>query len=494
MGVPSIAAAPVGCIGTGPGPSNPHSSAPSETGACVPTAERDGDGVDSDCDGTDGTAEAAADLANVAVTGSARMFLGEVVACTENPTGDFDAAAAMGSTYVRSSDYVYGPGRVIVLPPGPLGQVSLDDPRVYVAEGSGKGVRKGEADPFGTVITFADVDGDPVEELLADIPSYDTDRGSWGGVRVFRPRVGGLDTLNESEQPVVACPDDLLGWPRAVGDLDGDGRTELAVARTHPDTPELFVLDGAAPSLASPLANLASPEPGSFQGGVFVRDLDGDGVDDLSYAEPLWQGRGRVRIALGPLVGTLVLGPSEILGIRNGPGPGATALAVLGVADLNHDGSSDLVVGAPERDTSGERAGRLSVFFGPFGPRIRTVDDADLILDGEGPDANFGFAAAVGDQDGDGFLDLIVGAPSYPNSGPPRPGLVYVFRGPLAPGHHSAATADRVFGGAEAYDRFGRALAACDLDGDGRSELVVGAPGTSGAPSEVGRGYVLPGG
>ncbi|WP_406309839.1 hypothetical protein [Streptomyces sp. NBC_00623] len=94
------------------------------------------------------------------------------------------------------------------------------------------------------------------------------------------------------------------------------------------------------------------------------------------------------------------------------------------------------------------------------------------------------FAAAAkyaDDFNGDGYRDLVVGAPDATVSGKAEAGAVVVLYGSAAgPGKAkklliSQATAG-VVGAAEAYDRFGESVASADLDADGYADLLVGSP------------------
>ena len=102
------------------------------------------------------------------------------------------------------------------------------------------------------------------------------------------------------------------------------------------------------------------------------------------------------------------------------------------------------------------------------------------------PDDRFGATSAAGDFNGDGYDDLAVGAPGD-EADAAAAGAVYLFRGTydgLTPWRRLTST-DR-----EAGDDFGAALVAGDLDGDGRAELVVGAPGARPAAGEPRAGAV----
>ncbi|MFI7464679.1 FG-GAP and VCBS repeat-containing protein [Nonomuraea sp. NPDC049646] len=134
--------------------------------------------------------------------------------------------------------------------------------------------------------------------------------------------------------------------------------------------------------------------------------------------------------------------------------------------DFDGDGRADIAVAAPYDDS---RAGSVTVMYGSG----RTVK---LTQPGAEPGDAFGSALAVGDFDGDGCADLAVGV-SEEFAGKRVPGadgngVVQIFDGSpagLVPGEELAPAR-------RGSDRFGAALAAGDLDGDGRDELAVGSP------------------
>lgn len=143
----------------------------------------------------------------------------------------------------------------------------------------------------------------------------------------------------------------------------------------------------------------------------------------------------------------------------------------VAASDLDGDGRQDLLVGAP-RDGDGALYG----FRGPLPPGTLTPDDADWTVRGQLPIHTLGQAVTVGDLDGDGEPDLIVGAPGNPYFGPEQ-GVVLVFRGPVRPGSYGPDDADLVVvHRAEGpTDGFGWPVLAGDLDADGADDLVIGA-------------------
>ena len=151
----------------------------------------------------------------------------------------------------------------------------------------------------------------------------------------------------------------------------------------------------------------------------------------------------------------------------------------LAVADLDADGTADLVLG------SASNRGQVSVVFGPAsGMRDLGMGGADLrILGPRGGYAEFGNALASGDGDGDGLDDLLVGASGS------APTAAYLFHGPVTASGDVAdadATLLGLFGSGA-----GKVVAmGSDLDGDSLADLLIGAPNAS---SNDGTVYVASG-
>ena len=180
-------------------------------------------------------------------------------------------------------------------------------------------------------------------------------------------------------------------------------------------------------------------------------DFDGDGYADLAIAQAASAG-ARVHVHGGSATG-LASDPTTTL-----LGPGGAGVAVAAAGDVDADGYADLVVGWPDdRAVSVHRGG-------PAG-----LDPTGVPL--EAPDAAARFGASVasaGDFDGDGHADIAVGAPGANEEDPGRAFLFY--GGPGLGGAPDVELTDPIAG-------FGVSVAgACDVGGDGLSDVVVGAP------------------
>jgi len=163
--------------------------------------------------------------------------------------------------------------------------------------------------------------------------------------------------------------------------------------------------------------------------------------------------------------------------------------SVAGVGDVNGDGYADVIVGAPYE---GGIDGRAYVFFG--GPTLVSegAGSADVILTGEVL-AGAGLGASVagaGDLNRDGYPDLIVGASYYST----YQGRAYVFYGGPTLVSKNASSANVILTGQGGFDYFGTSARGIgDVNGDAYPDIVAGAPGYS-FGNGTGRAYVFYGG
>ena len=220
---------------------------------------------------------------------------------------------------------------------------------------------------------------------------------------------------------------------------------------------------------------LSQGDPGFNAAG----DLNGDGIDDL-IAGSIFGGRqpplGAAYVVFGPLSAGSAATINTVASAKF-VGEGATDFAgrsVVGLGDINNDGSDDIGIAALNEDAGGSNAGAVYIVNGPVGSGTFNLATADAKLIGEAASDVFADVAYVGDVDNDGNDDILVGAQGNDANGSDA-GAAYLFLGPVS-GTIDASVADAKYSGDAVGDAAGSALSgAGDFNGDGRDDLIIGA-------------------
>jgi len=331
---------------------------------------------------------------------------------------------------------------------------------------------------FGAAVAGAgDVDGDGLADLLVGSPSFDGNNNNEGLAELFSGDV----TLGNPQQ--VTLFDGLNDQARLgkvvsrVGDLDGDGFDDIAlgapnqpgaqsqqgavyVVKGRADVAELVIEDG---DVLAPANQLNAFFGVAIAGG----DLDGDGKNELvigaSGMSGSVVGEGVVYVYYGNgTTNSVVLEGDEKLGGLFGD--------ELAVVDLDRDGYAEVLVGAPASDFAGS-PGRVYVFAGSAAGVVTTPAYVlePLTTNGSG----FGSAiSAEGDLNGDGFVDVVIGAPT--SGAVAEEGMILVYYGSAA---GLSMVPEQIDPTDAANAHFGAAVAIVgDVNDDGFDDLAVGAP------------------
>ena len=260
-----------------------------------------------------------------------------------------------------------------------------------------------------------------------------------------------------------------------VADYDGDGVRDIFVG-DHRNGAAAFqagaasIFSGAGGGL--PLWQTNGPPNSEAHFGVAATelgDVNADGFPDIAVGAPEAHGTtivdaGTVTIVSGRFIATQT--GAQFLSVLEGPARDDRFGQSLGrMDDLDGDGIDELVVGAPGTDVGGSSAhGMVYVFSGATNQLL--ISYTGVLLD---PGAALGAAVCgIGDVTGDGVADLAAGSPGDNDNGVGA-GAVYVLSGA------DGSVVHKIFG-TSTGDAVGAIVAAADLNLDGIDEILVGIP------------------
>ncbi len=388
-----------------------------------------------------------------------------------------------------------------------------------------------------TGLATGDFNGDGIPDVVLAAAQADgpqNDRPDAGEVYIFfgpfTPGEARDAALGEQDVTIFGATEgDQLGRAAVAADINGDELDDLVLgapfadgpAGQRPDAGETHVLLGARswPATidlaADPAATVAFGADEKDMAGLSLAtaDVNGDGVHDLLIGAFQADGPGNTRPDAGE--GHLILGspswpPMIDLadGVQDVTFLGTEAedwlTETVAAGDLNGDGMDDLVLAstfASGPENQRPKAGEVYII--SDGELPATYDLAlrqgEMTILGSDEGDQIGHSAAIGDFDGDGVGDTLLGAVSAdgPGNGRDLAGEAYLVLSSAEPlttvDTLEGAEALRIYG-ADAVDRLGRSVAAGNLNGDGMSDLLLAATGGDGsgdATEDAGEIYVI---
>ena len=405
---------------------------------------------------------------DVLMTGeSAGSNFGISVSTAGDANGDGYADVVVGANQYSSNT-----GRAYVY----FGGTGMDNAADVILTGETAG------DHFGRSVSSAgDVNGDGYADVIVGADAYDSYTGK---VYVFFGGAG-MDNIPDMTLTGEAFNGEFGASVSPMGDLDGDGLDEFIAGafNFNSSTGRAYIYKNSM--LGSDIPSVAfSGKQVLERFGYSVAcagDVNGDGYRDIIVGAPPsgYYDSGSVYIFFGgPNMDTTADIVLE--------GAGAFGFSVAGAGDVNGDGYSDVIVGAPG-SYYGADSGKVYIYFGGTVMGVK----ADVILTDTAYSTGFGYSVAgAGDLNGDGFSDVIVGIPGN-SAGGYSAGAAYVYFG----GPSMNATPDVRIYGAAAGDQLGTSVASAgDVNKDGFSDVIVGAPYNDAGGTDAGAAYIYFGG
>ncbi|MFH8794149.1 FG-GAP and VCBS repeat-containing protein [Streptomyces sp. NPDC017941] len=405
-----------------------------------------------------------------------------------NNDGHADIATSAAFTYVGGKKHA---GAVVVTY-GKAGGTGRSVAYTQNSPGVPGSAEKG--DIFGNDTAYGDFDGDGYDDLVASAAGEDVGSDKDGGmVTVLWGSASGLRGGTALKDPRPAQHDGFSEILQA-GDFNGDGKDDLALATGTTAVVDVFRGGFTRAGRTGGHATVEAPVHSGGDNGVMQLhsgDADGDGREDLivnGYERDTPQGyHANFWI------------PGSPSGPRASRAQKLPAGIITDLGDTDRDGYEDVVIGNhwDSGIPGSARGGAVHIVHGTangpaHGEREKfTQNTSGVPGSGEKGD-NFGHEFDLGDINGDGNLDLVVGAPGETIDGVPDSGAVTVLYG-AADGSGITGRGAKLLtqdtpgvpDSDEKHDFLGTDVHIDDLNGDGRGDVIAGAHGENGGNGAV---------
>ena len=357
-----------------------------------------------------------------------------------------------------------------------------------------------------SVAAAGDLNGDGYNDILIGAPLNDEGGKMTGQTYLIFGKASGwvMDT-NLSASDASFCGEvegDQSGFSVAgVGDVNGDGYDDILIgAHGNNDggysAGQTYLILGKASgwsmdtNLSSSDASFRGENIGDYSGKSIAGagDVNGDGYDDILIGAPCndkgGKTSGQTYLIFGKASGWSMdtdLSTSDTSFI----GESAfdfSGFSVAGAGDVNGDGYNDILIGADNNKEGGIGTGQTYLILGKaYGWFTGTdLSNSDASFCGEsGSDKSGRSVAGAGDVNGDGYDDILIGAP-YNDDGGKMSGQTYLIFGKASGWamDTNLSASDASFWGVSAFDYCGRSVEGVgDVNGDGYDDVIIGAPG-----------------
>lgn len=353
-----------------------------------------------------------------------------------------------------------------------------------------------------SVSTAGDVNGDGYSDVLVGAPYYDAGQTDEGTVFVHLGSATGVST-NATKMLEIHQASANFGISVAMaGDVNGDGRSDILVGAHQYDNGQLnegaaFLFYGNTASVSLAAVTLEANQAGAMMGYSVASagDLNGDGFTDVMVGARLYSNgqayEGAVFIYKGSAAGLIKDNPQRL---ESDQVDARFGHSIAPAGDVDGDHYPEIIIGAYMYDASLYDASQLNhgAAFLYFGVGFGDQSGRKTMITLNQPEAQLGWAVAgAGDVNGDGFSDFMIGARYY-DSQKTNEGIALIYYGGLSTDYKWP---DVSITGQQQDAWLGSALApAGDVNGDGYSDLIIGAYPYDNGQTDEGTALIYHGG
>ena len=331
---------------------------------------------------------------------------------------------------------------------------------------------------FGwSVSTAGDVNGDGYSDVLVSAPVWTQGLDANGMVYLYLGSASGPSTTPEWNK--MGGSNTGLGLAVApAGDINGDGYSDW-LFNASGGSPETIYIEYGDPACNFTEEYFYEDNNEGFGTALApAGDVNGDGYSDIIVSEPYYgNSQGKAFLYLGSRAGIVRPAAWTALGENDNDKFG---ISCSFAGDVNGDGYSDVVIGAKNH---GGNTGKAYLYLGSSSGLSPT---ASWTATGSAAGDLFGASAmTAGDTDGDGYSDVLIGSPGFGSS----TGRAYLYKGGAS---GLAGSPSWTAAGESTSNYFSESLApAGDINGDGYADVIAGARGYA---ANTGKAYLYLGG
>jgi len=347
---------------------------------------------------------------------------------------------------------------------------------------------------FGSkVSTAGDINGDGYSDVIVSALWYDNDGVDQGKVFVYKGSSAGLSNSPSWTEEGNQSNSSFGNSVSCAGDVNGDGYSDVIISDHTYDNGEInegkaFLYHGSVSGLSSSPnwtfeGNLANAYFG--WGASAAGDVNGDGYSDIIVGAPYYSGQGRVYVFHGSTTG-IHLTPNLIIESDQAYSEFGESVSTAG--DVNGDGYSDIIIGSCLYSNGEFKEGKAFVH---LGSAAGMTSNSYWVAESNQPEAEFGISVSTaGDVNGDGYSDIIAGAFYYDN-GQTDEGKSFVYHGSpsgLSLNYNWSVESNQTAA------RLGLTVSSAgDVNGDGYSDVIIGANEYDNGETDEGKAFVYHG-